>query len=104
PPPRGPFQPKPAAVDRRVPHARPGRPVAPDPRAIYREAGLLSSRTGVRVGEVRSGAALLVLRDLDRAVRRGRGPVHGADLHPLPGGPPGPAEYAARPPRTGTAL
>jgi hypothetical protein len=33
---------------------------------------------------VRSGAALFILRDLDRAVQRGRGPVHGADVHPLP--------------------
>ena len=31
---------------------------------------------------------MLVLRDLDRAVQRGRGPVHGADVHPLPGHPP----------------
>ena len=35
---------------------------------------------------MRSGAALLVLRDLDWTLQRGRGPVHGADLHPLPGG------------------
>jgi hypothetical protein len=31
---------------------------------------------------VRSGAALFLLRDLDRTVQRGRGPVHGANLHP----------------------
>jgi hypothetical protein len=36
---------------------------------------------------VRSGAALFLLRDRDRALQRDRGPVHGADLHPLPGGP-----------------
>jgi hypothetical protein len=55
-------------------------------------------------GGVRGGAALFLLRDLDRALQRGRGPVHGADLHPLPGGPPGPAGHAARPPRPGPAL
>jgi hypothetical protein len=54
-------------------------------------------RTQVREREVRSGAAMLVLRDLDRAVQQGRGPGHGAHLHPLPGGPPGPAGHPARP-------
>jgi hypothetical protein len=44
-------------------------------------------------------AALFLLRDRHRALQRDRGPVHGADLHPVPGGPPRPAGHPARLPR-----
>jgi hypothetical protein len=57
------------------------------------------SRTPVRASGVRGGAALFLLRDLHRPLQRDRGPVHGPDLHPLPGGPPRPAGHPARLPR-----
>jgi hypothetical protein len=58
-------------------------------------------RTPVRQGGVRSGAALLVLRDLGRTLQRGRGPLHSADLHPMPVRAPSPARRATRPARPG---
>jgi hypothetical protein len=45
-------------------------------------APAIVSRTPVRASEVRSGAALFLLRDLHRPLQQDRGPVHGADLHP----------------------
>jgi hypothetical protein len=63
-----------------------------------------SYRTCVRAGEARSGAALLVLRDLDRAVPGSRGPVHGADVRRLPGRLPGRPGRAPRPPHPGGAV
>ena len=53
---------------------------------------------------VRSGAALFLLRDLDLTLPRGRGPVHGADVRPLPDHPPRTSCRAPRPPRSGGAV
>jgi hypothetical protein len=52
---------------------------------------LLLSRT-VRAGEQRSGGRTVRSADLDRAIPSRRGPVHGADVRPLPDHPSGPAE------------